>query len=343
MKKYLVDLAIVLVSAAILLVSFNFKKDINEEELISNALSICHSWDRTKDILCFKKNFKKNVLKYGIGPFVKAINGMFLGENPVLTSPTRCHDILHAVGQLGGASSKNINQTISQCSETCTYGCFHGVIEGYLMKGSDIVKEIPKLCRIEDDDNVKFRAPCYHGLGHGLASIAGFDLMKATTLCDLIPEEKYRTDCGSGIIMELYEQGSFSHAILEWPADISEFCSSLSYPYSKVCHVTAGLHEYGRSRDPQKAFKTCTSVPSDLKLECDLSIGRGFYYVFQGSASKIIKACDNNDREVFLNCIRGAIQVMYSVSQGTKGLELCNKLEDKYQEKCTEFLEDQEN
>jgi hypothetical protein len=207
------------------------------------------------------------------------------------------------------------------------------------MRGGNISMEIPKLCQIDGDDSGQSKSACYHGLGHGLASAVGFDLSKALTMCDLIPKERYKIDCGSGLIMELYEQGSFGHTQLEWPDDIPKFCSTLPGPYSSVCYTTAGLHEYGRSRDIDKAFKTCKLVPIDLSRECNVSIGSNFYYVFQGSVSKIIKACENNDEAIFLNCIEGAISASFTTySQSKKGDEMCSQIEDELKIKCQSYL-----
>lgn len=323
-------------------VVFNSKKNIDEKDLISDAFSACEAGsDRSTSILCFKKALEKKVIKYGIGQFIEAVSGMFATSDPVPITATQCHDILHAIGQVGGAdsNSKDINKTVVQCSNICTFGCFHGVAEGYLMKGGDIASEISKLCLIEGDDTGQLRSPCYHGLGHGVASIAGYNFIKALTMCDLIPEERYKIDCGSGVIMELYEPGSFGHAQLEWPADIPEFCNTLPYPYSMVCYTTAGLHEYGRSQNPQKAFKTCEAVPQDLNQECNISIGRNFYYVFQGSSPQITKACKNSNEAVFLGCVQGAISASFAIdSRSQKSYEICGQLEDKLKNKCSEFL-----
>ncbi|MEK9157850.1 MAG: hypothetical protein AAB638_01540 [Patescibacteria group bacterium] len=339
MKKFYKTTAII-IFLIIVAVVFSFKKDISIKDLISTTLVTCsHESGRNRNILCLKKHLEGSVIKYGIGPFVEVVGNMFVEGDSNLTSATQCHDVLHAIGEVGGANSKDVNKTISQCSAVCTYGCFHGVIEGYLMKGADIAQEIPQLCQIEGNDNGNFKSACYHGLGHGVASVVGFDFSNALDKCDLIPEERYKIDCGSGVIMELYEPGSFNHAQLEWPADIPKFCNSLKYPYSKVCHTTAGLHEYGRSQSPQKAFRACESVPKDLSRECNISIGRNFYYVFQGSSSKIIEACKNKNETVFLSCVQGGISSSLAVdSQSQKGYEICGKLDNKFKNKCLEFL-----
>ena len=330
-----------LLAMTALFYSYFLKNNSGKNIVVAKALASCREKAaRAENILCFKRALENEVARSGMEPFLQAVEEKFLSDTSDFNSPTQCHDVLHAIGQIGGIYSKNIQETISQCSSTCTFGCFHGVIEGHLMKGLDIVKEIPQICQIDEDGSGKLKSACYHGLGHGLASVAGYELNKSLSFCDLIDEERYKIHCGSGVIMELYEPGSFGHALLEWPVDIPRFCDTLPHPYSMVCHTTAGLHEYGRSQDPQGAFRTCQSVPKEFINECNISIGRNFYYVFNGSAFEIVEACQNNYKDIFLNCIHGAIMASFAVERSSShGLEICSLLGEKLETKCWEFLE----
>jgi hypothetical protein len=330
---------VIFIFVIIMIAFFVINRNIDPEKLISSALASCNTTsDRAKSILCFRNILEKSVAKYGLRPFVVAVGDMFTAGNSGLTSPTQCHDILHALGEAGGIHSGDINNTIGQCTDVCTYGCFHGVIEGYLMTGADIVKEIPQLCQIDDPDG-NFKGACYHGLGHSFASIAGFDLSQSFNLCSLISEERFKIDCGSGVMMELYELGSFDHPLAQWPADIPGFCSTFKAPYSQICYTTAGLHEYGRSQNIKKAFQTCSLVPVNFFEECNISIGRNFYYVYQGAVPQIIDACRNQNENVFLSCIQGAISADHAVDpESKKGYDICSQLGNKLKDKCLGYL-----
>ena len=207
------------------------------------------------------------------------------------------------------------------------------------MGGGDLFKEISSLCRIEN--NRLFESACYHGLGHGFASIADYDIKKAFSFCDLLSAEGQRINCGFGVFMELYGMGSFAHAPLEWPENIPEFCQTLTDPYSFICHISAGSQEYSRSQDTAKAFGTCQSVPQETFSRCNIGIGRIVYHLFKDSELKIIEACQNNrnnSEDVFLDCIRGAVDASYDFNS-EKGLEICRSINGELGLKCLEALE----
>ncbi len=247
----------------------------------------------------YQKITRKRYCKNDIGQFIIAVDDL-ISSGELSPTAAECHNILHAIGQDGGIYSQNINETISHCSSLCTYGCFHGVVEGFTMGGGDLFKEISSLCLV--DNNRLFEAACYHGLGHGFAFVAGYDVKKALSFCDLLPVRGQRINCGFGVFMELYGAGSFAHTSLEWPENIPEFCRTLTDPYSFICHISAGSHEYNRSLDVAKSFETCQLVPKETFSKCNIAIGRILYHNIKNSESKIVEACQNNqnnDEDVF--------------------------------------------
>lgn len=298
--------------------------------------------DRAKSILCFRKSLEDSIASRGFKPFLAALETLFLADDKAQQGGiTECHDLAHAIGELGGVNARVLNEALADCTEICTYGCYHGVVEGYVAKHGDFLDELPSLCGGELFAGIRqsSRSACFHGLGHGVASIAGFDIKKSLKLCDVISEEG-RSECGSGVIMELYEPSSFAHPLLEFPKDIPEFCKGLGGVYSEACYNTAGLHEYARSLDIKKAFDTCRAVPLTLRRSCQVAIGQNFYFVFQGQAPSIYGACNVASRmEERRVCLEGAlISSLVSDPLARHGFELCNIVEEEFRPYCLQFL-----
>ncbi|MCH7828652.1 hypothetical protein IH982_02140 [Patescibacteria group bacterium] len=321
--------------------SENYQDDISSQ--IINVQNICKpESDRSRSILCFRKHIEEAVKTYGISPFINAVEQMFTARNTSQAGAiTQCHDLLHAIGQVGGLHSKNMDSTISSCSSLCTYGCYHGVVEGFLARGANLLDELPKLCAaIPDDDlNRGSRSACFHGLGHGVATIAGYKLKRSLELCDSLQKEEERKDCGTGVFMELYEPSSFEHPLLEFPEDIPDFCSTLWGVYAEVCYVTAGVHEYGRSRDEEKAFTTCGEAPSSLQRPCIVSTGQNFYFVFEGEREDIVRSCKKAPSPAsYRACLEGALVSSVISDSERHGASLCVIIEEGFKPTCFELL-----
>lgn len=299
--------------------------------------------NRTKGILCYKQIVEEEIRKQGIRPFMEALEGIYLASDDAESGGiTRCHDLAHAIGQVGAIAAEDPNQAVLSCTSLCTSGCYHGVVEGYLAKGENLEVKLPSLCgSAKENLSDGELGACYHGLGHGTATISGYDLYEALSLCDKVSEEG-RRDCGQGVIMELYEPSSFDHALLEFPPDIPAFCNTLWGVYAEVCHATAGLHEYARSRDREKAVATCAAVPKELQDGCMSGLGQNIYFYEQGEATRIIDFCRKAGERWTGPCISGAVEAgVMSDPLARHSFALCQKLEGSIKKLCYRTLREQ--
>lgn len=293
--------------------------------------------ERSKQILCFKKRLENPLKRAGLASYVQAIEAMFGTDAKDQDSITMCHDLLHVVGGIAGASSSDFALVVSSCTESCTYGCYHGAIEGAIASGhtqTDLIDACVRLSRTAKN-------ACFHGLGHGAASLTGFRLRDALTICDKVPQE-WRADCGSGVLMEIYEPSTFVHGRQEFPNDIPAFCATLHEPYSDTCYATAGLHAYGRSQDASEAFATCGRIPRELRDICIFYIGNNAYFVFNGAAEKIDALCAAEDASVsadYQRCREGAIAASSIADPSVKfGFAACASAETQDRQSCVDFL-----
>lgn len=308
-----------------------------EEELLALQWKCPSSQYRTDRIFCFIEELPRIISAAGLSTTMNALAQLIHSNKmPESGRITGCHDLAHAIGIAGVKASGDIGETLASCTSLCTFGCYHGAVEGYVLQGGDFEHAIKNLCGATAQSD---KPACFHGLGHGAAYVGEYTLSKALALCDKLLDEGARRDCGSGVLMELYEPSAFDHPRLEFPEDIPAFCGTLSGVYGEVCFVTAGLHEYGRSLDGVRAFATCERVPSHLRRACITAIGQNFYFVFHGNAQDIMNACGAIGKpDDYQACLEGALTSSIVSDSPQNGFALCEISREDIKKKCYEFL-----
>lgn len=290
--------------------------------------------DRTQGILCIRRNLEGAVKKFGVQALMKSL-ARILSESKNIDA-LACHDIAHAIGQVGGMHSNGLTQTLASCTSLCGSGCQHGVIEAYLAQGKELAEVIPDICRSLPEE--KKQAECYHGLGHGVATVAGANILEALSLCDLVPQEKGRLECGGGVIMELYAPSSFDHPILSFPPNIAEFCSTLPGVYSESCYLVSGLYEYARSEDIEDAFQECQAVPGVHQFTCMDYLGQTIYEHNGRSVGRTLLACESFGSWESA-CLAGALRAIILADPRVRnGFELCKNSREDLQDECFSLL-----
>ncbi len=301
---------------------------------LNQAVSVCSNQDRTKFIFCLKNVLKDLIGNSGVKKLLSQLETSYK-KNDFSSQGgiTRCHDIAHAIGQAGVSAAKDSKTVLSQCTDLCTSGCFHGAIEqSVLQQSADaFLGKVSNLCS---------DPACFHGLGHGLASIAGYDLQKSLTLCDRLKEHNDKRNCGFGVFMEIYEPSSFNPIPKALPEDLLTFCGGLSGVYLEVCYRNIGSYEYSRTKqDITKGLDMCRSIPQNYQRECRVALGQQIYFNQRGNSQNILNLCRSEQKPEFKDCIDGAI--MSSVSSdplARHGFELCSQVNDEIKPDCYQFL-----
>lgn len=313
---------------------FNHRSSSKDVYTLSDVIEKClQNQDRTKQILCYKENLRGLIQSEGISQLMKKLEEDFKKNDSAGSGGiTRCHDIAHAIGQAGISITKDPKTVLTQCSDLCTSGCYHGAVEQYVQHTSSdtFLANLNNLCSSE---------ACFHGLGHGLASIAQFDLQKSLQFCDRLDSENAKRNCGFGVFMELYEPSSFNPIPLSIPENLLAFCSDLSGVYLNVCYRNIGNYELVRTRDIKKAFNICDKIPKDYGRDCRLALGQATYFNSQGKAEYIISTCKNVLGDQFKDCIDGSL--MSGVSSdplARHGFEICSQVDDSIKTHCYQFL-----
>lgn len=119
-----------------------------------------------------------------------------------------CHDLAHDSGQhtldyfqgdvVAAVNAYNGNYT-------CEGGFLHGITDAWAKSSppDEAYRAVGEACR-RSNDSGNFYGICTHGYGHA-AWIGRLDPMKAAQLCLLLDDPQGRSQCGEGIIMDLYQ------------------------------------------------------------------------------------------------------------------------------------------
>jgi hypothetical protein len=302
----------------------------NADHLIVKAMNDCksHESSRTGYVLCVQNKLQKPINSRGLRPFLIALEEELLVNSSLQQNPSRCHDLTHAFGQARARKTDNLETVVAECTDICTYGCYHGLVETFLAKGESLPEDLDDLCSNPQVDNPP---ACFHGLGHGLASVAGYDLNTSLAFCDRL-QANNRLNCGYGVFMELYEPASFNPQPLNLPENIVSFCQSLNDPYRQVCETTAGTHQYARERDFASAKEVCLQVSPTSRSGCFSGLGQNLYFIWKNDLSLAINLCSGLTLDQEASCLRGLVEAAIISDPHHQDLEpLCQLISASWQ------------
>ena len=175
-------------------------------------------------------------------------------------------------------------EAITACDNDFRNACSHSVVIGIFSdKGESALKEIGEACK-RAPGGIGAYTMCFHGLGHGILSYEGYDMQKASKVCQKTgtPEYGYSEldQCISGTVMEIIGGGFHDRDIWEKQRikylnkdDPLSLCRSDFIPSSSkfLCYdyLTPFLFEAAgadvgnpNAEDFKKAFKFCDQIPS---------------------------------------------------------------------------------
>lgn len=287
------------------------------------------------DPICFKKKLVLPKEYVNLGKIITVL------EEEV--GPISCHELAHAIGEAAGELTKDISKNIGSCNEKCGFGCYHGVFLGALRVNPSLIDNLDSICKEFTSSSYPGQqlTACNHGLGHGLAELAKFDLVKSTILCDRLTDRRSQDECATGVLMEIIEGSIIGNgrAQLQIPENIADLCQALSQNYKDICLLNTGSYEYKRSKNAKKSFQLCRSLPAELQDNCAQDLGTDFHFILSGDAEKIWEECQVGQDEQVELCVRGAVFSSFITDpSGSTGISLCRQINPELQADCFTYL-----
>lgn len=118
---------------------------------------------------------------------------------------TDVHLLGHTVGDI--LYEQEGSDGIQYCTPDFRNACSHTIVIGlFLDYGEDAIPIISDACHKAPGGKGAYTM-CFHGLGHGVLAYTGYDMEKATELCDQMGTEEYAyreaSECIGGVTMEM--------------------------------------------------------------------------------------------------------------------------------------------
>ena len=248
-----------------------------------------------------------------------------------------CHDISHAMGHLSYDHSDSLTAAYQSCLPVCAYGCYHGVTEQMVASNGTLSDLTTATCEGAGDTA---RRPCYHGVGHGVASIVA-DPQSSLEYCSLFPEDDYGPElCAYGVFMELFLPSLTNHEALTIPDDLVGFCQELEGDYTGICLSLAGAHEFLRTGSFDQGVNICQQVPDEDQDYCFVGLGQEVYAASKGEVSILLNHYLGLEVPARQSFLKGVVEATtWENPFSPNGEAFCQQVAVEDQELCWQELE----
>jgi hypothetical protein len=263
-----------------------------------------------------------------------------------------CHSEAHPLGRAVYRKTNSLDESLKICGNSCSDGCSHGVLMEMFSSDSDyfngrggdapssmlqaLAEDGDALCRNGVVASGIFPRQCFHGMGHVMMYMAGYDLAKAVNGCDAL-NAAYSVHCRSGAFMEFMgndRADSKREVDPYYPCDI--------FPqYARGCYffrANAILKAHGLP----ESLELCRKLTKDDAHACIHGLGAALFYFDQSIVKEnggIEKACSMNDPAELDLCVEGALdRVAIVVDDRTD--EGCNMVASDYRSRCAKLLQE---
>ena len=265
---------------------------------------------------------------------------------------------VHQLGHIVGSELYVVSgwEGFLLCDDALTYACSHGFIEEAVrVRGANAVTDIATQCeasmRTQDAyaDGSKFPRNCFHGVGHGLASLHAFDLPASLDHCvALFSDVRALRNCQFGVFMEYY----MSSPLADFTADDPwALCSSLSSDQQYAC-ADAMPSIVGRSKASiarSDTFTLCMSAPTDsLRLPCVHRAGRALGDGAMRDVTHVLTRCHALPSAYSDECLFATALGIVGSSAGTSTVarteiadRLCDAATDSLRAPCRAAIRDE--
>ena len=252
-----------------------------------------------------------------------------------------CHAVAHISGEVAALKypTRGI-ELVDACKSKCGYGCVHGVVMGLMKKNASAYDSLAALCTTNDKRlvTVSNQIACYHGLGHGLAEYAGYDIRQAMQYCSTFADVDAQEECKTGVFMEIYSPVDSNHTPLPLPEDLFVFCSDGNKRAQIFCRRMMVASWYRIHKDAAKSFSLCYTALPVNKEECVLTVGAEIFFIEDEDVAKIMLQCDLAQLHR-TSCIQGVVLSSLTIYQDRqKAYDICQHADDVDVAGCVSYV-----
>lgn len=275
--------------------------------------------EKSTEHACLRQLLPKAVKRIGAAATLEILQTMETKQE------YNCHIAAHLVGESSLNNPSGMMSSLKMCGNSCQYGCTHGVMaKVFRENGGADVAQIGSLCEQNTHDVSRLdQTACFHGIGHGVAEYAAYDLKRSLELCAQLDIEVRRRECATGVFMEIYDI-NLDRRIL--PEIKPELCDEAPASMQEMCRTTVMNRDFVRSKDPGKAIEACQKLPNEAKNKCFSALGGETVFVLEKNIEDIWSVCNTSNEGLSPSeCIKGVMYSAFVVDKlGDYPIQICS-------------------
>lgn len=246
-----------------------------------------------------------------------------------------CHGRAHEVGKAAYARSRDMAGVLGACQARCGGGCMHGVVmEAFTEAPGGLRARVARLCEEDAFRRGYKKGDCAHGVGHGVAYVASYDMDEAISLCETMREKAYQYYCASGAFMQLFMAKDREIAARpgHYPCDETTRFAAACYRY-KVFYLLQRLGREGKGLEAVLA--ECLGLPARLQAGCFHGIGHAHVGPVSQAPARIREVCVHGPKGAQWLCIQGVVAKLAEFDEAL-ARRVCAELRGRNAEVCGE-------
>jgi len=253
-----------------------------------------------------------------------------------------CHMQAHHLGNFVYGYLGNVEESLKFIESTdCGGSAVHSIVKSHLdsqvllhnfePEQVDFLSICPDSLKSPTID----RWECLHGVGHGLASIYGYDIPRAVTACQQF-EDWEQVSCAKGLFMENvvrfaeFQDSDFDENDLAYP------CNVIDDAISAPCYHYQPTFVRYVSDSAEKTTDFCKTVEEQFSEYCFRGVGRSYASVVVLETSNIDVLCNTEiiPYEKLTYCYQGVAMVFADNRNIPEALNFCQLIPEEFQNDC---------
>lgn len=303
----------------------------------------CAGYSGRQRIVCLQSSFSPYVRSpeviQGLMRIIETTN--MNRQDSAMPLSLGCHDVGHVIGEVVSRTDISLGILVNACGRSCEFGCVHGVITGRVRAKPSLLDQVNELCAARAGQTLTHiqQIACHHGVGHVFAELSGYRVGDALNRCTRLLAKDARSDCASGVFMEIFRPPTLSHTPISLPEDVIDYCNKIPNEYRFKCIYDGAMVTYTLHKSLAKGMRVCAQLPDYEKSQCEKAVGGAVYAEVQADPLRIVSTCQEVSDQA-LPCILGAIiQPLVIDPSGKLSLEICAVAGERFRATCEQEVQ----